>query len=526
MGKGYIRSGLETLSQIHGEKCWPTVDKVSPCEEVCPIHMDIPSYVMALAQGQFDAAIDVVRETNPFPSICGRVCHHPCEEACNRTLLDGPVAIEWLKRFVGEYEKATNGMPVKIEKTKDETVAIIGSGPAGLTAAHDLAKMGYGVSVYEALPVAGGMMATGIPEFVLPAKTVQAEVDYIKALGVKIKTGIRIGKDLTIDELKDQGFKAILLATGAWKSANLNIDGADLTNVIQALPMLRDVKLGTQKSLKGKVVIIGGGNVALDVARVAVRLGPEEVIVACLESRDDMPAFDWEIERAEAEGVKIITSVSPQKFNARTGGKVTSVDFKAVTSTTRDEDGRMSWTLADGSDGDSVVDADMVIIAIGQVPDSSFIEGVATNDKGNFTVDPETGATNVAGLFAAGDSVRDPGTVVEAIAAGHKSADAIAKSLGGEGMPDGVPEEDLGVFTIEDDETMPGFLLKKKDRWEMPAISAKDSVRSFGETLLGYTEWQVIEEANRCLNCRMCGNCLFGRGQLCMETSNRLLKAK
>ncbi len=522
MGIGYIRSDLVTLSQIHGDKCWPTVDKVSPCEEVCPIHMDIPSYIMALAQGQFKEAIEVVRETNPFPSICGRVCHHPCEDACNRSLVDGPIAIEYLKRFVGEYEQATNGMPEPAKRTKEERVAVIGSGPAGLTAAYDLVKEGYGVCVYEALPVAGGMLAAGIPEFVLPMKTVKAEVDYIRALGVDIKTNIRIGQDLTIEELQNQGFKAILLATGAWKSAQLQIPGVELKGVTQALDILRDAKLGEKIILKGTVIVIGGGNVAVDTARTAVRLGAEKVILTCLESRAEMPAFEWEVETAEQEGVEILPLLAPQQINSRPVNKVGSIDFKKVASVSKDSDGRFSWTLEEGSDSDVTLEAGTVIVAIGQVPDPSFAEKVNTGGSGSFEVDPDTLTTNIEGIFAAGDSVKAPGTVVECIGAGHVAARSIDRFLKGEDMKADLPNEDVDVLYIEEEE-IPTFMAKK-ERWDMPSISPKDSVRSFGETNLGYTEWQVREEAMRCLNCRMCGNCLFGRGQICFETSTRLLK--
>jgi len=514
LGIGYIRSGLEVLSQIHGEKCWPLVSKVSPCEEACPIHMDIPSYVIALAQGQVKEAIDVIRETNPFPSICGRVCHHPCEEACNRALIDRPVAIEWIKRFIGEYQLKNNGMPEPVKRTREERVAVIGSGPAGLTAAHDLVKKGYGVSVYEALPKAGGMLAAGIPEFILPQKIVQAEVDYIKALGVDIKTNIRIGKDLTLDEIWDQGFKAVLVATGAWKSASLNVPGADFKRVIQALPLLRDVKLGQKISLKGTVVIIGGGNVAVDAARTALRLGAEEVVLTCLESKSKMPAFPWEIDMARREGVKIKTSLAPQRFTANAVGKVNQVVFKKVASVRRDREGRMTWTLKKGSDNEVIMSADTVIIAIGQVADPSFIGK-------DLEIDPETSATNIQGLFAAGDLVKAPGTVVESIAAGHEVAASIDKYLDGEELKPAPSEEDPEVFTIKE-EMVPAFLLKK-DRWDMPSLSPKDSIRSLSESSLGYTEWQVREEAKRCLNCRMCGNCIFERGQLCFEASTRLL---
>jgi len=515
------RRGSKVLSQIHGEKCWPMVDKLSPCEEACPIQMDVPSYVVALSQGKFKEAINVVRETNPFPSICGRICHHPCEEACTRALVDRPVAIEWLKRFIGQYEMS-NGIKRKpIKRKREENIAIIGSGPAGLTAAHDLVKQGYGVKVYEALPVAGGMLAAGIPEFVLPQNIVEAEVNYIKAMGVDIKTNMRIGQDLSLEEIWNQGSKAILLATGAWKSAELNIPGADLRGVMQALPFLRDAKLGEKPKLHGTVVLIGGGNVAVDAARTALRLGAEKVILTCLESRAEMPAFEWEIEKAEEEGVEIQPALAPQQFVAKPVRRVGRIDFKKVVRTTTDSDGKISWTLAEGPDAETSIDADAVIVAIGQVPDPSFASGMNLTSGGTFKVDPETMATNFPGLFAAGDAVIMPGTVVEAIAAGHAAAKSIDRYLKGKELKTKAKKKVQESIMIEE-EMIPYFLVRK-DRWEMPSVLAKDAIRSFGESNLGYTEWQVVEEAKRCLNCRMCGNCIFDRGQLCFEASARLL---
>ena len=519
MGNGYVRSGLEILSQIHGEKCWPLVETVSPCEEACPIHMDIPSYVMALAQGKFKEALAVIRETNPFPSICGRVCHHPCEAACNRALIDRPVAIEWLKRFAGEYELLTNGRPQPIKPVRDARVAIIGSGPAGLTAAHDLVKQGFRVSVFEAEAVAGGMLAAGIPEFVLPKRIVKAEIDYIRALGVKIKTGIRVGKDMGLDDLFSQGYQAVLVAAGAWKSAGLNIPGAGLSGVQLALPFLKEAKLGQKKYFKGTVAVIGGGNVAVDAARTALRLGADEVVLACLESRDEMPAFAWEVEQAEREGVRILNSVAPQEFLARPVGKVGGIRFQAVKTFSRDESGRVSWTLKDGIENESLLATTAVIVAIGQAQDRDLAPELKRTASGSIEVDPETLAASRPGVYAAGDAVRLPGTVTEAIQAGHKAATAMARALG---VPIEKAEGTQYKSFVIDEKMIPAFMVKK-DRWDMPALSAKDAVRSMSETLLGYTEEQVREEARRCLNCRMCGNCLFGRGQVCFETSARLL---
>lgn len=519
MGNGKSKK-LKMLSQIHGEKCWPMVDKMSPCEEACPIHMDIPSYIIAVSQGKFKEAIDVVRDTNPFPSVCGRICHHPCEDACTRGLIDRPLAIEYLKRFIGQYEQGNGNRVKRVKRRKEERVAVIGSGPAGLTAAHDLAKRGYGVTVYEALPVAGGLLAAGIPEFNLPGDVVARDVNYIRSLGVDIKTNMKIGRDITMTDLWNQGYKAVLLATGAWKSAELPVPGADLKGVVQALPFLREAKINGKPHLKGSVVVIGGGNVALDAARTALRSGAEKVSLACLEQRGDMPAFKWEIEKAEKEGVRLYPALAPQQFFSRLGKRVNRVDFKKVAGTQRDGSGKVSWTLAPGPDVDVALTADMVIVAVGQVPDPSFAGNTSVTGSGTFEIDPETMSTSVKGLFAAGDAVKLPGTVVEAIAAGHRAAASIDRFL--QGKPPATKEKKkVEALTIEE-EMIPAFMIKK-DRWDMPALSSKDAVRSFGETNLGYTTWQAVEEAKRCLNCRMCGNCLFDRGQLCFETSARLL---
>ena len=515
---------IQLLTQIHGEKCWPLVEKLSPCEEACPLHMDVPSYVIAIAQGKFKEALTVIRQTNPFPSICGRICHHPCEDECNRGRVDSPIAIQWLKRLVADHE-LTNGMkrPRPAKRTKEERVAIIGSGPAGLTAAYDLVRQGYGVTVYEALPVAGGMLAAGIPDFILPKEIVEAEIDYIRDLGVQIRTNTAIGKNFTLDDLSKRGFNAILLATGAWKSPQLPIPGTDLGNILYALPLLQKTKLGEKVTLRGKVAVIGGGDVAMDAARLALRIGAREVHVTCLESRRKMPAHSWELEAAEREGVKVHPSLAPQRFRAKDGKKVGTIDFKKVASTQLDSEGRISWTLKEGPGTDYEMDVDAVIIAIGQAPDPSYTNDSQLNvtGRGTFVVDPETMTTNVASVFAAGDAARMPGTVTEAIAAGHKAATSIHRYLRSQDLSESRTTASKEAFKVKP-EMVPGWLVAK-DRWEMPALPSGDATRSFGEVKLGYTIWEGVEEAKRCLNCRMCANCVFERGQICFETGSRLL---
>jgi NADPH-dependent glutamate synthase beta subunit-like oxidoreductase len=367
------------------------------------------------------------------------------------------------------------------------------------------------------------MLALGIPEFVLPKDVLEAEIGYIKDLGVDIRTNTAIGNNLTLEDLSRRGFDAVLIATGAWKSARLPIPGADLGNIFYALPLLQKARLGEKMSLKGKVAVIGGGDVAMNAARLALRLGAKEVHVAFLESRKDMPGHSWEIEAAEKEGAKLHPSLAPQQFRAKDGGKVGAIDFKRVASTQLDKEGRISWTLREGSGNDYSLDVDAVIIAIGQSPDPSFAGdgGLDVSRRGTFVVDPDTMATNVLGIFAAGDAVRMPGTVVEAMAAGRKAAASVDRYLRGQNLKAKASSGEKEILRVKP-ETIPDFFVRKA-RWDMPTLSPADATRSFAEAKLGYTLWEGVEEAKRCLNCRMCANCVFERGQICFETGSKLL---
>jgi len=509
----------ETPAFIHRERCWPEVDKYSPCEAVCPIHQDVPNYAMAIAQGDIKKALAIVREANPLPSVCGRVCHHPCEAECNRKVVDSPVAIQALKRFAADW--GGDELPPPLPRTRDARVAIVGSGPAGLTAAYDLVRKGYGVAVFDAAQTPGGILTSAIPDFLLPVEAVQKDIDYIKALGVRIHCGVRVGRDVSLDAIARQGFGAILIAVGAQKSAELGIPGSDLTGIAAALPFLADAKQRRLTSVRGKVWVIGGGAVAMDVARSALRLGAEEVHAACLESRADMPAFDWEIEEAEREGVKIHPSLAPQRFTSKNGSRVSGIDFKRVTSTSVDSEGRMRWTLMEGPGSDYSVDADTVVVAIGQVPDTTGLptDSLKVSRRGTVVVDAATGETSMAGLFAAGDITTGRGTVTEAMAAGRKAATSIDQYLSG--RPIAAVEDARDVITVKP-EQVPSYLVRR-DQWEVPRLSGKQAISTFREVNLGYAFWQAVEEAQRCLNCRMCANCVFERGQLCFETAGRLL---
>ncbi|MFC1896733.1 FAD-dependent oxidoreductase, partial [Thermodesulfobacteriota bacterium] len=400
--------------------------------------------------------------------------------------------------------------------------AVIGSGPAGLTAAYDLVRKGYPVKVFESSPLPGGMLTTGIPEFVLPRKVAMAEIDYIRGLGVDVRTNVTLGKDFTLDDLKEMGFKAVLLAIGNQGSAMLKIPGAELEGVHPALPFLKKVKLGEAAPLKGKVVVIGGGNVAMDAARTALRLGAGEVHVACLEARCDMPAFTWEVEATERERIKLHPALSPQEFTSRDGRRITGIIYKRVASTCREEDGRVSCTLLEGPASDYYMDVDAVIIAIGQYPEVPHKERFDLDARNAVVVNPETMATNIPGLFSAGDAVHVGATVIEAIADGHRAAAAIDCFLNGTEAPPQAPSMEVVEL---DPELAPGFF-QKRERWSMPSLPSQDAIRCFEEVHLGLTERGAGREARRCLNCRSCVNCIFERGQLCFETASRLISER
>ena len=526
-------------SYIHVERCWPAIDKLSPCELGCPLKVDVPNYVLAIAQGDFKKALDVIREKCPLPSVCAHVCWHPCEDECNRDVLDNPIAIKWLKRYAVEHGNGEKPSPVP--RTRDERVAIVGAGPAGLTAASDLIQKGYGVTVFEASPAPGGIPATIMPNFVLPLEALRADIDNIKALGVQIHTNVRLGKDLSITGLQRQGFKAILLANGTERSDGLGIPGSDLPGVFSALPFLQEAKLGHGPSLEGKVVwVIGGDHIAMSAARTALRLGAKEVHIACLEARGDrndpgnIPAPAWELEAAEAEGVQIHPSVAPKEFTSKSGSKVTGINFKRLTPLPPGGKGIIHRTLRgfplvemEGPDSDYTVDADTVVDAANvfqskrRIPDISDILGETSSKgkKGGLAVNNDTFETNVPGIFAVGDRSGTGGHVVESMAAGRTAATSIDQYLNGQYI---IPVKETRIELTIKPEQVPAYLLRK-ERWEMPRLLPTEAIKTFEGAELGYEPWQAVQEARRCLNCRMCANCIFERGHLCKETGRRLL---
>jgi NADPH-dependent glutamate synthase beta subunit-like oxidoreductase len=406
----------------------PPQDKVTlpPCQEACPIQQDTKGYVALVAKGRFKEALELIREVNPLPAVCGFICHHPCEEACLRTEVDHPIPIRLLKRFVAEYERNETRTLRRLKKRRREKILVIGSGPAGLTAANDLRLLGFGVTIVEALPVPGGMLRVGIPEFRLPRDILQMEIDGIRALGVEIKTDHRLILDGDGKKFQKMGFHAIFLSIGAHQSLSLNIPGEKLQGVLSGVEFLREVNLGKKTRTGKKIAVIGGGNVAVDVARSALRLGGKDVQIFCIETEGEMPAIPGEVRESIQEGVKINTLVSPLRIFGKRG-KAVGIELVRLSSSRIDEKGRIHVVPIAGSN--FRLEADEIITAIGQRVDRNGLKGFETNQNGTIWTDLKTGETSMKGVFGGGDSVTGPGWAIDAIAAGKKGAKAIHQYL-------------------------------------------------------------------------------------------------
>lgn len=472
---------------------------VPPCKAACPIGLDIRGYIELITQGHYEKALGLIEEKIPFPATVSRVCPHPCEAKCNRSSLDELIAINALKRFVVDAVAARQGRKkiTPAARTRAERVAIIGSGPAGLTAAFNLAKFGYGTTVFEALSVPGGMLAVGIPEYRLPKQLLQNEIEDIQKFGVEIRLDSPVGKDgLTVDSLWQQGYKAIFIATGAHKSSKLGVPGEDMQGVYQGTSLLKDINMGKSVRLGGKVAIIGGGNVAIDSARTALRLGSKEVFIVYRRSREEMPAHREQVEAAEAEGVKIHYLAAPTKIIGK-NGKVTGVECIRTELGEPDESGRRKPVPVKGSE--FVIDADAVIAAIGEVPDLSFLtDEFDVKSNKTIKVNPHNLMTSIAGIFAGGDVVSGPTTVIEAIAAGTKAAISIDKYLRGQSLK--YEESMPSTISIEDVDTAG---VRKRKRQKIPSVPPRKRAQGFKEVELGFTEMQALSEADRCLQCGM-----------------------
>ncbi|MGZ4814690.1 MAG: FAD-dependent oxidoreductase [Terriglobales bacterium] len=474
----------------------------SPCQSECPIHQSAQGYVTLVAQGRFEEAMRVILRDNPLPSICGRICTHPCTSACTRSNVDDPVNLPALKRFVTdqfpEYKLPESDVPARPEK-----IAIVGSGPAGLACAHQLRQKGYGVTIFEALPVAGGMLAAGIPSFRLPRGILNAELDRLRAMGIEIRLNTPVGSGITMEELR-KNYSAVFLAIGAHVERRLGILGENLPGVIGGVEFLRRVNLVGPMVPGRRVLVIGGGNSALDAARTALRSGAEKVTIVYRRRREEMPADRREIEDAEREGIKLMFLAGPTSFRNGLGGCVSGLECLKMKLGAPDSSGRPAPEPIPGSE--FVIPCDAVIVTIGQVPDVRALGerlGLATTAKGTLSADPLTLATGFPGIFAGGDCVTGPDVVVTAMMAGKKAATSIERWLGGQDLRAGRELE--GSYHTKYMVDTAGVLTQRQI--PVPSLSASTRGKTFDEVHTGYTREQAIAEAQRCLACGICCDC-------------------
>ncbi len=462
-----------------------------PCRYTCPAEIDVPRYVALAREGDYPGATAVVREKAPFPLALGYVCDHPCEEVCRRGEVNEPLAIRELKRHAAERDDGSWKAKARNEPPTGKRVAIVGSGPAGLTAAYYLRRRGHRITVFEALPFAGGMLRVGIPAYRLPRQALAREVAEIEQAGVEIRLGIRVW---SLGGLFTEGFEAVLVAVGAHLGRTLPVPGADLEGALAGLDFLRRVNLGEPVDVGRSVVVVGGGNVALDCARVARRLGATQVNVACLECRDHMPASAEEISEAEEEGVVIHPSRAFLGI-AGDGGRVSAVECRLVQSFVFDEFGRLQIDCV--GDSDHHLPAETVIMAVGQRPDIPEDWGLSLTPAGTVDLDPYTQDTGRQGVFAAGDAVSGTASVVRAIAAGRQAAVAIDRYLGGSG---GI-EETLAPAGEASPYLGPGDGFAYLNRCRPPLLPAPDRAGGFVPVLARLDDGEAVAEAERCLRC-------------------------
>ncbi|MCX5807499.1 MAG: FAD-dependent oxidoreductase [Proteobacteria bacterium] len=478
------------------------------CVDACPIHTNVLGYLKHISEGRFADAYMLIRATNPFPSVCGRVCYAPCEKVCNRGQLDDPLAIRDLKRFaVDQFDVDSLEVP-QITKT-EKKVAVIGAGPAGLACAHNLAIEGHEVTVFEALPEPGGMLRYAIPEYRLPKEELRKEIGYIEKLGVDIKCGIEIGKDMTINAVKND-FDAIFIGAGAPKGLLLGVEGEDTDGVIDGIQFLRAVNSGKSLAIGKNVTVVGGGNTAVDCARTAKRLGSENVKLVYRRTRDEMPAAGEEIEALIHEGIEIQFLTTPVRFYAE-NGRLSGMECIRMELGEPDASGRRRPVPVANSK--FTLPVDTVITALGQATQTSFVEGIGVvlAKNGTIEVDPATGQTNIDGVFAGGDVYTGPAYVVDAIAAGQKAAFSINNYLKGAAITE-VREEKKPEQLTEVEVAQLAEKTPRAERIRMPEANVEERVTNFGEVAIGYSPEEAMAEATRCLagrieGCIQCGEC-------------------
>ncbi len=493
-------------------------DKIPPCNAACPAGNDIVGFIQKITQDDFEGAWHLIKEENPFPGICGRVCFHPCESKCNRGNFDEPIAIHALERFVADFSTASLPKKIqKIPKEREEKIAIIGSGPAGMSCAYHLAKLHYEVTVFESLPFAGGVLRMGIPSYRLPKDVLDREISNIEALGVEIRTGVSIGEEIKIEELKD--YQAIFIATGAHRSRGLNIPGEKGRGTLSGLDILKRINLNGKVKMGEKVAIIGGGNTAIDVARSVIRLGKKATILY-RRSKEEMPAFEDEIMEAIEEGVKIRYLVNPIRIQQKDNMK--RLECLRMELGEKDESGRRRPVPIPNSN--FFIEADGVIIAAGEETEVSFLPKGMEKREG-IVLTQRDGSTGIKGIFAGGDLTSNQRTVAHAIGSGKKAAlaidcylkgkdteEAIRQILIGDGPSISIfrhlhPEErPMNPHVVTFEELNMDYFEPSKRRRESKGL-VKERIKGFGEVTSTFTESIALEEAERCFSCGTCNEC-------------------
>lgn len=473
--------------------------ETSPCKKGCPAHNNVQGYVNLAAQGKFEQALELIKETSPFPSICGRVCNHPCETDCNRSQIDAAVGIRSIERFIGDRDiNAPGRYKPFIKPGRNQKIAIIGSGPAGLSCAYYLVREGYDVTIFEKAAVLGGMLTQAIPAYRLPREIVKAEIELIRDLGVTMITGIEIGKDKTISQLRTEGFKAFFIAIGTQKCLTLGVEGENLAGVYGGLDYLLKFNCGEPVALGKEVAVIGGGNTALDAVRTARRSGASHAFILYRRDRESMPASAEEIQECMEEGIDILTLIQPLRFIGEQG-RVTALEVIKMRMTDQYKGGRRQVEPVPGSEYKIKVDA--VITALGQEADwGCLMPGCACtlSSWGTMEVDPLTLQSKDPDIFAGGDAVRGPQTVIQAIADGRQAALSIGRLL--EGLDLALDRD--GLLTAITDPA--AGLVDPRPRTTPVRLKPLERVNHFNEVQEGFTEATVLQEGRRCISCGSC----------------------
>ncbi len=476
------------------------VDEEAPCIVACPVRQDARDYIQLIARGKFSEAMQVVAERNALPSSCGRICTHPCETECRRSEIDKPIAIAWLKRFLadGFFNDTTQGKTRQAEIKYSEKIAIIGAGPAGLAAAKDLSLLGYQCTIFEAHSGPGGMLRMGVPTYRLPREFMDKDINFITDLGVDIKYNTTVGKDISFDDLKND-FDITFLAVGLPVTRRLPIEGTDLDGVQDAITFLKNSNCHDNAKVGNSVLVIGGGAVAMDCARTALRLGPKEVNIVCLEHRNEMPTSDYEIEETLQEKAILHASLGPKRIIGE-NGKVKGLETLKVKSVF-DSQGRFNPSFHEGSE--SIINADTIILAIGQASDLSFLKGheeIGVTGGGTIVADADTLSTGMPGVFAGGDVVLGRGTLTMGLGHGKKAALSIHNYLRKTSETDNKFRDVKPIDGLSKEETRVDKI-KREERDEMPALDPDTRIENFDEVELGFTEEIAVREAMRCMNC-------------------------